>query len=97
MMNISRETAPTFEEVRALLEKQHEPGDLFDVSLGVASSSGPTRELTLTLDELATVLATRMNYDTYYNVQDGTLAVFEPAAYDWITYEKLEKLEKENA
>ena len=88
MMNISRKTAPTFEEVRALLEKQHEPGDLFDVSLGVAVSSGPTRELTLDRDELAAVLAARLNYDTYYNVQDGTLAVFEPAAYDWITYEK---------
>lgn len=91
MKHISRETAPTFEEVRALLEKQHAPGDLFDVSLGVAASSGPTRELTLDRDELAAVLAARLNYDTYYNVQDGTLAVFEPAAYDWITYEKLEK------
>ena len=88
MMNISRKTAPTFEEVRAVLEKQHEPGDLFDVSLGVAASSGHTRELTLDRDELAAVLAARLNYDTYYNVQDGTLAVFEPAAYDWITYEK---------
>ena len=91
MKHISRETAPTFEEVRALLEKQHEPGDIFYVSLGVAASSGPTRELTLDRDELASVLAARLNYATYHNVQDGTMAVFEPAAYDWMTYEKLEK------
>ena len=59
MRHISREAAPTFEEVRALLEKQHEPGDIFDVSLGVAASSGPTRELTMDRDELAGVLAYR--------------------------------------
>ena len=87
MKNLSRETAPTFEDVRALLEKQYPPDDIFYVSLGVAASSGPTRELTLDRDELAGVLAARLNYATYYNVQDGTLAVFEPAAYDWITYE----------
>ena len=87
MKNISRETAPTFEDVRALLEKQYPPDDIFYVSLGVAASSGPTRELTLDRDELAGVLAVCLNYATYYNVQDGTLAVFEPAAYDWITYE----------
>ena len=75
----------------ALLEKQHAPDVLFDVSLGVAASSGPARKLTLDRDELAAVLAARLNYDKYYNVQDWTLAVFEPAAYDWITYEKLEK------
>ena len=95
MKHISRETAPTFEEVRALLEKQHAPGDLFDVSLGVAASSGPTRELTLDRDELVAVLAARLNYATYHNVQDGTLAVFEPAAYDWITYEKRDKEDAE--
>lgn len=82
------EAAPTFEEVLVLLKKQHEPGDIFDVSLGVAASSGPTRELTLDRDELAAVLTARLNYATYHNVQDGTLAVFEPVAYDWITYEK---------
>ena len=87
MNNIARESAMTFKEVLALLEKQYEPGDIFDVSLGVAASSGPTRELTLDRDELAGVLAARLNYATYHNVQDGTLAVFEPAAYDWITYE----------
>ena len=91
MNNISREAAPTFEEVRALLEKQHAPDDIFYVSLGVAASSGPTRELTLDRDELAAVLAARLNYATYYNVKDGTMAVFEPAAYDWITYEKRDK------
>ena len=91
MNHISRETAPTFEEVQALLEKQHAAGDIFDVALGVAASSGPTRELTLDRDELAGVLAARLNYATYHNVQDGTLAVFEPAAYAWITYEKREK------
>ena len=95
MMNISRETAPTFEEVLALLEKQHETDDLFDVSLGVAAISGPTRELTLDRDELAAVLAARLNYATYSNVKDGTLAVFEPAAYDWITYEKRDKEDAE--
>ena len=91
MNNITREAAPTFEEVRALLEKQHAPDDIFDVSLGVAASSGPTIKLTLDQDELAGVLAARLSYATYYNVQDGTLAVFEPAAYDWITYEKRDK------
>ena len=95
MNNITRESALTFEDVRALLEKQHEPSDLFDVSLGVAASSGPTRELTLDRDELAGVLAARLNYATYHNVQDGTLAVFEPAAYDWITYEKRDKEDAE--
>ena len=95
MMNISRESAMTFEEVRALLEKQYEPGDIFDVSLGIAASNGPTRELTLDRDELAGVLAARLNYATYSNVQDGTLAVFEPAAYDWITYEKRDKEDTE--
>lgn len=91
MNNITREAAPTFEQVRALLEKKNAPDDIFDVSLGVAASSGPTRELTLDRDELAAVLAARLNYATYHNVQDGTLAVFEPAAYDWITYEKRDK------
>ena len=91
MNNITREAAQTFEQVRALLEKQHAPDDIFDVSLGIAASSGTTRELTLDRDELAGVLAARLNYATYYNVQDGTLAVFEPAAYDWITYEKRDK------
>ena len=95
MNNIARESALTFEDVRALLEKQYEPGDIFDVSLGVAASNGPTRELTLDRDELAGVLTARLNYATYHNVQDGTLAVFEPAAYDWITYEKLDKQGKE--
>lgn len=88
MNNIARELAMTFEEVRALLEKQYPPDDIFYVSLGVAASSAPTRELTLDRDELARVLAARLNYATYSNVQDGTMAVFEPAAYDWITYEK---------
>ena len=37
------------------------------------------------------MLAARLNYATYHNIQDGTLAVFEPAAYDWITYEKQDK------
>lgn len=95
MNNITREAAPTFEQVRALLEKQYAPGDIFDVALGVAASSGPTRELTLDRDELAAVLAARLNYATYSNVKDGTLAVFEPAAYDWITYEKRDKEDAE--
>ena len=95
MNNITREAAPTFEQVRALLEKQHAPGDIFDVALGVAASNCPTRELTLDRDELAGVLAARLNYATYSNVQDGTLAVFEPAAYDWITYEKRDKEDTE--
>ena len=101
MNNITRKAAPTFEQVRALLEKQHAAGDIFDVALGVAASSGPTRELTLVLDELAAVLAARLNYATYSNVKtysnvmDGTLAVFEPAAYDWITYEKRDKEDAE--
>ena len=87
MNNITREAAPTYEHIIALFEKQYQPDDLFYVSLGVAASSAPTRELTLDRDELARVLAARLNYETYYNVQDGTMAVFEPAAYDWITYE----------
>ena len=95
MNNIVRESAMTFEEVMALLEKQHAPGDIFDVALGVAASSGPTRELTLDRDELAGVLTARQNYATYHNVQNGTLAVFEPAAYDWITYEKRDKEDAE--
>ena len=95
MNNIARESALTFEEVRALLEKQYDKGDIFDVSLGVAASNGPTRELTLDRDELAGVLTARLNYATYHNVQDGTLAVFEPAAYDWITYEKRDKEDAE--
>lgn len=91
MNNIIREAAPTFEQVRALLEKQHAPDDIFDVALGVAASIRPTIKLTLDRDELAGVLVARLNYATYQNVQDGTLAVFEPAAYDWITYEKRDK------